>query len=205
MQGQMSIFDFPEFLPEEEAPKLLQLGDKVYEVILGDVEEFEVIVHRDTLSGWTWTCGKGDRGYLLGRDYGYGTCWNSSLGSTHFKTKEEAEILAKQRLHKLEHIDPEDMEPVETVAIRYEYFGRELINFYSKLSNGLYYESFGGVYEHLSKKHNEDSWERSLKQKQRDACKVEFLENYKPTFKRMYKVKGDNEWEYAVARYVKGF
>lgn len=205
MDGQMSIFDFPEYLPEEkqkivkpiEAPILLEEGQHVWNTVKGDVEEY-------IFDGRHWALGKENRGYSLERvTYGGTVCWNTSFGKDFFLNREDAEKKAKENLENISHILAADIKPVKTVAYEFEYLGRRNIYFYCILEDGSIYRHSDGTYEHISKnpKIDIETFERGKASKIKNGDYVKDLENYVPEFKNMYQCSKHDNWIYAEAHY----
>lgn len=90
MYKQMSIFDI---IVESEPmiPLLLNKGDTVYKVVLGEIEKFSVL--NNFLEGYS------DRGYRLLRETGgYDFTHNGDIGVNVFKSLDEAKKLAMRNL-----------------------------------------------------------------------------------------------------------
>ncbi len=197
-EGQMTIADYLSGEPEI----LLKAGEHVWKVVLGDIFEYEV-------EDWTYLCGKGDRGYGLidiessTKDFHtYSRAWNSSLGASDFKCREDAERLAAQNLKKCEHILAKNMNAERIVAYQVEYRGHDHVDWYAELGNGLIYYQYGSMYDHIGTEKEIENFERKLYENRGNISWNEpvRLEDYQPNFKNMYKCKKEN-WLYAGAKY----
>lgn len=195
--GQISLMDMMNFFTqpdEKEPPVLLSEGQHVYKVVRGDIEEHIV-------TGETWTCGEGNRGYRLQRVGGcYDCTWNTQIDdSVVFTDRMRAEHDAEKYLSENEHIIGENIKAKKVVAYRYIYNEREIINFYAALENGDVYFHYGSMYEHIGKSKEIDKFEED-RNKHIESDGYMDLDCYKPEFANMYKCKHDS-WIYAEARY----
>jgi len=190
--GQMSIFDL---LRKEEpkSPILLHPGDKVYLVVRGDIEEHTVLNR-------TWGLSGGDRGY----DLDSWQTWNSKIGRTTFTSYEDAEKAASEYIatNATDVILAKDIKPVKVVAYSYIFYEREIIYFYAILDDGTVYRHSDGTYDHISKDAEyEINYFEERMNMTKDRTDITILEDYKPTFKNMYKIDKKDNWLYAAARY----
>lgn len=80
--GQMSLMDlYAPLIAANEPPILLTEGQTLYKVVRGDIE-------MDIVTGETWTCGEGNRGYRLKRIGGCWDCtWNVQINKVVFPTE----------------------------------------------------------------------------------------------------------------------
>lgn len=202
----MNILDYMDeenniiLTPKElhEPPVLLAIGETVYKVIRGDV--YEMYVYDEN----SWLCGEGrERGYRLkSHDGGYSCCWNRSINFDVFLDKEKAITTAEKYLMQNDCIRSKDIIPIKTVSYRYirEADNREMIAFYSELTNGLLYIKKFMEYEHIC-----ENTKKNIK---------DFLEqrelNYAKQFdyilipKNMYRCKDKTDlWKYCEARCTK--
>lgn len=197
IEGQISLADLMDFYaPQQktdEPPIMLQEGQKVYKVIRGDIEEHIVI-------GGTWKCGENNRGYRL--ESVSGRCdviWNTSIGLNAFSDMEEARKKAEQYFEEHYCIRAESIKANETVAYRYLYNGKVVLQFYSVLEDGMTYYHYGSMYDHIGGRKEIKEFEKQMSE--RKNCEgYKILTGYQPVFSNMYKCN-DREWKYAAARY----
>lgn len=194
--GQMSLMEFFMSIDHKnEPPILLSEGQTVYKVVRGDIETHIV-------TGETWECGGGNRGYRLKRIDGCWDCtWNTQINQTVLTDLEAAKRVAELYLAKNEHILANDIHAIKVVAYSHKYNGSEIINFYATLKDGNVYYHYGSMYEHIGKKDEIKKFEEGRREYINSQEYAE-LENYQPEYANMYKcTKGDKEWIYAAARY----
>lgn len=197
--GQTSIFDF---LENPEPPVLLKPGQRVYKVIKGDIQEYEV-------EDWTYTCGESDRGYGLifidpdhpDRNFHtYGRAWNSTLNIRIFQTLEEAEKKAAENLKHYDHILAADMKPKRVVAYKITRNSLTSVDFYAELDDYLIYFKYASTYDHIGTAKEIQEFERHLEKGIATNYQREELTDYTPKFKNMYRCDHDR-WLYASAGY----
>lgn len=141
-EGQISLMDLlTPAATDNEPPRLLSVGQTVYKVVRGEVEEC-IVGER------TWACGTENRGYDLDK----GVTWNTQINEVVFTEREPAHRMAAQYLLEHEHILGKDIRATRVVAYRYKYYDREVINFYAVLDNGDVYFRYGSLYQHIGKK-----------------------------------------------------
>lgn len=86
-EGQLSLMDLLSLIAaDNEPPRLLREGQTVYKAVRGDVETHIV-------TGETWTCGEGNRGYRLKR---MGGCWDCTWNIQINKVVEQLEELTEE-------------------------------------------------------------------------------------------------------------
>jgi hypothetical protein len=202
--GQISIFDILDQYTDapdtsaEVPPILLDIGQKVYKVIRGDVKELYLC---DINS---WICGgaeKLERGYRLKeKDGGYDCTWNSKIGVDIFTKHEQAVSVAEEYLKIHDCIRKEDIRAIKTVAYSYirDIDGRTMTAFYSVLDNGMLYMKEFMTYHHIRKDNNDIKKFMDQQEFQYDKP-IEI--DYSPNFKNMYPCKNDSDWIYAEASY----
>lgn len=193
--GQMNLMDLlAPVATDNESPRLLSEGQTVYKAVRGDVETHIV-------TGETWTCGEGNRGYRLKRMGGCWDCtWNIQINKVVFAERESAESVATQYLAENEHILARDIRATNVVAYQYEYNDRKITNFYSVLENGNVYYHYGSMFEHIGKENEIKEFEKGRK-KYIDFCGYKELKDYQPEYANMYKCSKKGTWLYAAARY----
>lgn len=193
--GQMSLMDlYAPLIAANEPPILLTEGQTLYKVVRGDIE-------MDIVTGETWTCGEGNRGYRLKRISGCWDCtWNVQINKVVFSDRESAERIAAQYLAGNDHILAKDIRVTNVVAYQYEDDYRKIINFYSVLENGDIYYHYGRMYEHIGKSEEIKKFEDDRKQHLKSDGYTE-LEDYQPKYANMYKCSKQGSWLYAAARY----
>ena len=143
-KGQMELTDYL----NNEPPILLHIGETVYKVVRGDVEEMYVYNEK------SWLCGENERGYRLKHHGGgYDCCWNKSIGLDVFRNYEEALKVANKYLETSDCIRAEEIKPVKTVAYRYtrKTDGKEMVSFYADIGNDLLYMKDFMTYDHICK------------------------------------------------------
>jgi hypothetical protein len=194
-EGQLSLMDLlSPIAADNEPPRLLREGQMVYKVVRGDVETHMV-------TGETWTCGEGNRGYRLKRIGGcWDSTWNLQINKTVFTDLEVAKRVAEQYLAENEHILAHDIRAIRVVAYRYKYNGRGITNFYAVLKDGNVYYRYGSMYEHIGKENEIKEFEKGRK-KYIDFCGYKELKDYQPEYANMYKCSKKGTWLYAAARY----
>lgn len=188
-EGQMSLMDIlAPVATDNGPPRLLSVGQTVYKVVRGDVEEC-IVGER------TWACGEDNRGYDLDK----GVTWNTQIDEVVFIEREPAERMAAQYLLEHEHILGKDIRATRIVAYRYMYFDREVINFYAVLDNGDVCFRYGSMYQHIGKKDEIKEFEKD-RSKHIESAGYEELSDFQPEYKNMYKRK-HKSWLYAEARF----
>ena len=186
-EGQISLMDLlAPVATDNEPPRLLSVGQTVYKVVRGDVEEC-IVGER------TWVCGTDNRGYDLDK----GVTWNTQIDEVVFTEREPAERMAEQYLSEHEHILGKDIRATRIVAYRYMYFDREVINFYAVLDNGDVYFRYGSMYHHIGKKDEIKKFEEA-RSKHVESSGYEELNDFQPEYETMYKRK-HKSWLYAEA------
>ncbi len=197
-EGQISIMDLIAPMPAadyEKPPHLLREGQAVYKVVRGDVETHIV-------TGETWTCGEGNRGYRLKRMGGCWDCtWNTQINQAVFTDRESAERVATRYLAENEHILASDIRATNVVAYQYEYNDRKITNFYSVLKNGNVYYHYGSMYEHIGEENEIKKFEENRRGHIGSYGYTE-LKDYHPKYVNMYKCQNHGTWLYATARYA---
>lgn len=193
--GQMNLFEWlhQQAMPlQEESPILLHPGDKVYLVVRGDIEEHTVLDR-------TWSLSGGNRGY----DLDHWQTWNSKIGKTTFTCYEDAEKTANEYIAANENdvILAKDIKPVKVVAYSYAGYEDDVIDYYAILEDGNIYYSYGSMYEHIGTDAEIKKFEQGMAESIKNHKNITILEDYKPTFKNMYKVDKKDSWLYAAARY----
>ena len=189
-----------------EPPILLEKGQKIYKVVRGEVEEFEVYDEK------SWLCGeeKQERGYRLKKDFGYDCTWNKSIGIDVFIEKENAMLKAQEYISTHDVILSESITAIE--AKTYSYIrncdSREMKSFYAILKDGKAYIKNFMTYEHIIDFGSVENARKELRKafyKQQEFEYYNLQEiDYSPTFKNMYlcNKKADFvKWNYAEARY----
>ncbi len=195
-EGQLSLMDLLTPMPaaDYEPPHLLREGQTVYKVVRGDVETHIV-------TGETWICGEGNRGYRLKRMGGCCDCtWNIQINQVVFTDRESAERVATRYLAENEHILASDIRATNVVAYQYEYNDRKITNFYSVLENGNVYYHYGSMYEHIGKENEIKKFEENRRGHIGSYGYTE-LKEYHPKYANMYKCQKHGTWLYATARY----
>ncbi len=191
--GQMNLFEWlhQQAMPlQEESPILLHPGDKVYLVVRGDIEEHTVLDR-------TWELSGGDRGYDLDHDM----TWNCRIGKTTFTDFKDAEKVANEYIAANDVILAKDIKTVKVVAYSHAGYEDDVINYYAILENGNIYYSYGCIYEHIGTDTEIKKFEVGMANDIKNHKDITILEDYKPTFKNMYKVDKKDNWLYAAARY----
>lgn len=195
-EGQISLFDVQESIPQNEPPVILMPGMTVYVVNKGDVLEEEVLNE-------SWICNEGnERGYRLKMKNGtYDCTWNSSLWKNVFFAQNDALTTAEEYLNTHEVIRAEEMKVVRTVAYQYirEIDNRKMIAFYSELENGmLYIREFVTFHHIVGADKKEKAIKRFMNQQEFKYNKIKQID-YKPIFKNMYRIRQKYDWDYAEA------
>lgn len=193
--GQMNLFEWlhQQAMPlQEESPILLHPGDKVYLVVRGDIEE-------QTVLDRTWELSGGDRGY----DLDHWQTWNSKIGKTTFTSFEDAEKAANEYIaaNANDVILAKDIKSVKVVAYSYAGYEDDVIDYYAILESGNIYYNYGCLYEHIGTDIEIKKFEENMANNIKNHKDINILEDYKPTFKNMYKVDKKDNWLYAAARY----
>lgn len=194
-EGQLSLMDLlSPIAADNEPPRLLREGQAVYKVVRGDIE-----IH--IVTGKTWTCGEGNRGYRLKRIDGcWDSTWNTQINKVVFTDREFAESVATQYLAENEHILAQDIRATNVVAYQYEYNDRIITNFYSVLENGNVYYHYGSMFEHIGKENEIEKFEEDRREHIGSYGYIE-LKDYHPEYVNMYKCAKQGTWLYAAARY----
>ena len=194
-EGQLSLMDLLAPLAvDNEPPCLLREGQPIWKVVRGDVEKHIV-------TGETWTCGEGNRGYRLKRIGGCWDCtWNTQINKVVFADRESAESVATQYLAENEHILAQNIRATNVVAYQYEYNDSKITNFYSVLGNGNVYYHYGSMYEHIGKEKEIKKFEEDRREHIGSYGYAE-LKDYHPEYVNMYKCAKHGTWLYAAARY----
>lgn len=193
MEGQLNIFDFLhlEIPKEEKYYSILNEGQKIYEVIKGDVIEWIV-------TNESWELEIGNRGYRLYNGLFYNVVQNKNLGNSFFVNRNEAEIKADTFLKTHDVILAKDIKILNTIAYKYvrNCDKRTMIAFYCELENGLYYIKEFMTYHHISDKKGFNKFLQQQEFKYNDV--EEFI--HTPRFKNMYKCN-KSDWIYAECGY----
>lgn len=202
--GQISLFDLLNATANAEPTKasipiLLKPQQDVYLVEKGEVVRYKVLDE-------TWLCGADnfERGYRLQHECGtYNATWNTAIGTTCFNDYSSAEGVAKEYRIGRDIIFAEDIKAISTVAYSYvrECDNRTMVAFYSELENGMVYIKEFMTYHHIivaSKK--KKAIKKFLDQREFENSEVKEIE-YVPTFKNMYRVRQNDNWDYAEAGY----
>lgn len=206
-KGQMDLFEFMaqsiETPEVEETVTLVQNlfaeNEHVFQVKKGSVFEFIV-------SNETWDTKKSGTGYRVcdTNHRMHGCIWDKNLGVDVFKSKEEAEKVAREYLSDKDYIPIDQMKIVSFEAYAYtrNCDHRPMFSFWCELENGMLYKKDFCTYHHLVLPQNK---KKALKAFYNQA---EFANNdikqipYVPFFKPMYRVVAESSssgWDYAEA------
>lgn len=200
VQNQLSLFDLVPESKHKEPPQLLEIGQRIYKVVRGEV--IESYVER------TYLCGENgsERGYHVTGD----CVWNKSLGVDVFTEFEKAEEVAERYINSHDVILVRDMPEI----IEYEKWyrvrkvdGRKLVAYFGVFKNGMVYIKDYYTYHHII---NCGSIEGARKyiQKYKDQQEKLNLSKYSMAdtepmiLKNMYKCREESEWVYAEATYT---
>lgn len=194
IEGQISLFDM--LNQKNEPPILLNIGQEVYIVIKGDVKKATVFDEK------SWLCGEDDRGYRLIYENGIYDCIkNSNINKNVFLSENKAINKAEEYMQNHDVILAKDIHPIYIASYQYvrKLDGRIMTAFYCELDNDkAYLKDFMTFHYVVDVEKKKKAVKKFFNQQEFQYNDVEKIE-YNPTFKNMYRINQQYDWDYSEA------